>query len=146
MKTPKKAERGNLHKKTPTCTKKYHDYSTHIRKCKYKFICTWHKHTQREAHKPATALCAWTMKQNKKINKGRASTDREEEEEGGTVEGLHLQELLSLSLVPEVTSSGRTRQVRVSNTSTYTKTRKHIDTNTNTDTQCTRLSFRQITP
>lgn len=39
-------------------------------------------------------------------------------EREGTEEGLDLQELLSLSLVPEVTSSGRTRQVRV-NTHTH---------------------------
>lgn len=54
----------------------------------------------------------------------KKSKFRREREREGTEEGLDLQELLSLSLVPEVTSSGRTRQVRV-NTHTHTHIYEH---------------------
>lgn len=57
--------------------------------------------------------------ENTRGRRARRSGEKVEERRNGGQEGLHLQELLSLSLVPEVTSAGRTRQVRV-NTHTST--------------------------
>lgn len=67
----------------------------------------------------------WEAKFKRSRTEWRRKVNLGERERGGTEEGLDLQELLSLSLVPEVTSSGRTRQVRVS-------THTHIYMNTHT--------------